>query len=101
MKGKMLDTYKKCFNFNLDLILNKNTYLKKTRLDVFDYIFKTRHENVHNLNYTYLTEVDFVKYTTIIIKTLNEIYAYFCKYYNVPRKESYLYDTSYKKHLIK
>jgi len=97
----IINTFKKCFNIDLDLILNKNTYLKKTRLDVFDYIFKTRHENVHYLNYTYFTEVDFVKYTTIIIKTLNEIYAYFCKYYNVHRIESYLYDTSYKKTLVK
>ena len=88
-------TYQNCFNIDLNVILNKNTILKRKKYDIFDDLFFRRHKNVHELNYDFMTKEKFLKYYSIVAKSLNEIYSFLCKEYNVKRVEGYLSRTSY------
>ena len=95
----IISTYFNCFNIDLKQVFVLKTFMKKTRYDIFNEFFSIRHNNVHKLEYDTLTTIDFIKYISIIMKTLNDIYKYLCKYYKVNRTESLLFHTSYKKNL--
>ncbi len=95
----IIDTYNSCFGINLNNVFNKRTNLNKTRYCILDEIFSIRHGNVHKLEFKYFTEKDFIKYMTVIIRTLNEIYHYLCKHYSVSRIESDLSHTSIKRNI--
>ena len=97
--GSIINTFKNCFDIDLDLVFQQNTFLKETRKKVFEKLFKIRHENVHKLEYEYITNEQYIKFYSIVAKTLNDVYRFLCKHYKVRQVANNLYRTSYKKNL--
>lgn len=97
--NNIVNTYNNCFSVDLMVVLSKRADRNKTKYQIFEELFASRHGNVHKPEYNYSKLKDFIKKASIIAKSLNQIYGYLCKCYNVKRVEDYLYRTDFENNM--
>lgn len=95
--NSVVKAYKNCFDINLQPCLDKIGIDKKSRFQILDEVYSTRHENVHLMRYGYRSYKGFLSDVAVIGKTLNDIYKYLCNHFKVKVMEDPLYFSSYKK----